>query len=64
MLTVKRLTGVAPEVDVIKHITPLPIAKKSEPALALKATWDVTRNKKKGYRRTPNRTRVCVCENM
>ena len=62
MLAVKRLAGVAPEVDLRgMYITPASAkVNKVEPTLALKPRGDVTRNLKQGYQWPQNRTRVCV----
>ena len=51
MLAIKRLAGVAPEVDLKEHAThtPLPSANKAEPTPALKPRGDITRSPKQMY---------------
>ena len=50
MLSIKRLAGVAPEVDLGEYTLHSPLqGNEAEPSLALKPRWDVTRNPKQGY---------------
>ena len=62
MPTIKRLAGVAPEMDLWECTLHSPLQKKqqqvnkAEPSLVLKPRGDITRNPKQGYRWPQNRT--------
>ena len=62
MLAVKRLAGVAPEVDLgectLHFASAKQVNKAAEPTLALKPIGDVTRNSKEEYQWPQNRTHV------